>query len=281
LAQEWLLRPLNPNGRPNSDVLRPVANAADVVGRSRNRWIIDFGDLPLNEAALYEAPFEYVKKHIYRLRVGHREKRQAEYWWLHARPAPAMRQALARFDRYIATPLVAKHRIFVWLSREVLPVHLLGVFARDDDYFFGVLHSRAHEVWSLRMGTSLEDRPRYTPTSTFETFPFPWPPGQEPVDDPRVQAIADAARELNELRERWLNPEGASDAELKKRTLTKLYNQRPTWLVQAHARLDHAVWDAYGWDDPDPAAVDEDTILARLLALNLERAETTNAVDPD
>jgi hypothetical protein len=77
---------------------------------------------------------------------------------------------------------------------------------------------------------------------------------------------------LNELRERWLNPDGASEAELKKRTLTNLYNQRPAWLDNAHRKLDCAVWAAYGWEDPDPASVDEDTVLARLLALNLERA---------
>ncbi len=66
--------------------------------------------------------------------------------------------------------------------------------------------------------------------------------------------------------------EGASEAELKKRTLTNLYNQRPSWLQHAHAALDRAVWAVYGWDDPVPAEVEEDTILARLLALNLERA---------
>ena len=74
------------------------------------------------------------------------------------------------------------------------------------------------------------------------------------------------------MRRNWLDPEGATEAELKKRTLTNLYNQRPTWLRNAHERLDRAVWAAYGWDDDDPATVDEDTILARLLELNGERA---------
>jgi len=59
---------------------------------------------------------------------------------------------------------------------------------------------------------------------------------------------------------------------MKTRTMTKFYNARPSWLAYAHAALDRAVWTAYGWDDPDPAVVPEDTILARLLALNLERA---------
>lgn len=119
------------------------------------------------------------------------------------------------------------------------------------------------------MGTSLEDRPRYTPTTTFETFPFPWPPGCEPVADPRVEAIAQAARELVEKRDRWLNPEGADEATLRKRTLTNLYNERPTWLDMVHKKLDRAVLDAYGW----PHDLSDDEILARLLALNLERAK--------
>jgi hypothetical protein len=83
------------------------------------------------------------------------------------------------------------------------------VLVRSDDYFFGVLHSRVHELWARAQGTQLREREsgfRYTPTTCFETFPFPWPPGHEPADDPRVHAIADAARELDELRERWLNP---------------------------------------------------------------------------
>lgn len=142
------------------------------------------------------------------------------------------------------------------------------VFARDDDYFFGILHSHSHEIWSLRQGTSLEDRPRYTPTTTFETFPFPWPPGAEPTDDPRVQAIAQAAAELVTKRDAWLNPPGLDAQALAKRTLTALYNQRPTWLDLLHKKLDAAVFAAYDW----PAALSDEEILERLLALNLQRA---------
>ena len=154
----------------------------------------------------------------------------------------------------------------------MLADHMLCVFAREDDYFFGVLQSRPHEVWSLRMGTSLEDRPRYTPTTSFETFPMPWPPGTEPADDPRVFAIAAAAKELDEKRRAWLDPPGASDADLKKRTLTNLYNERPTWLRNLHAHLDRAVWDAYGWpEDEVPSELGEEVILERLLDLNRTR----------
>jgi hypothetical protein len=92
-----------------------------------------------------------------------------------------------------------------------------------------------------------------------------------------VIAIGEAAAELDRLRRTWLDPEGASEAELKKRTLTSLYNQRPTWLRNTHENLDRAVRAAYGWDDPDPATVEEDAILARLLALNGERARVQQA----
>jgi hypothetical protein len=101
----------------------------------------------------------------------------------------------------------------------------------------------------------------YTPTTCFETFPFP-----HPTDEQR-EAIATAAKRLAGLRDGWLNPPGLREAELKSRTLTNLYNTRPTWLANAHATLDAAVFDAYGW----PADLADDEILARLLALNLER----------
>ncbi|WP_129672734.1 hypothetical protein [Candidatus Chloroploca sp. Khr17] len=65
-------------------------------------------------------------------------------------------------------------------------------------------------------------------------------------DDPRVTAISAAAQRLVAQREAWLNEPGLSEAELKQRTLTKLCNQRPPWLDQAHTELDQAVCDAYG-----------------------------------
>jgi hypothetical protein len=185
-----------------------------------------------------------------------------------------MRAALAPLQRYIATTRVSKHRIFAFLHGAVLADSATIVFAREDDYFFGILHSRVHEVWARRMGTQLrevESGFRYTPNTTFETFPLPWPPGTEPTGDQRVNGIATAALDLAAKRDAWLNPPGASEAELKKRTLTNLYNQRPTWLDDAHHTLDQTVFAAYGW----PADITGDDILARLLALNQQRAART------
>ncbi|MGC9397087.1 MAG: class I SAM-dependent DNA methyltransferase, partial [Anaerolineae bacterium] len=189
-AMQMLSAPLNPNGRPNSDVVRPYFNAYDVLRGARNMWVIDFGcDMPFEEAILYEAPFEYVKDVVKPVREKNRNNKEAEYWWLHRRPAPDMRQAIAGLSRFLVTPAVSKHRVFVWLNGEAIPDHQLYVFATDKDYAFGVLQSKPHELWALGQGTSLEDRPRYTPTTTFETFPFPWPPGKEPQDNPKVEAI--------------------------------------------------------------------------------------------
>ena len=102
-----------------------------------------------------------------------------------------MRTAFAELDRYVATCMVAKHRIFVWLSTVALPANVVIVFARSDDYFFGVLHSRIHEVWALRLGTRLETRPRYTPTTCFETFPFPDLPHRRDAEDAEKKSATD------------------------------------------------------------------------------------------
>jgi hypothetical protein len=237
--------------------------------------------------------------------------------------------------------------IFIWLPCVFLPDQATLAIARSDDTTFGILHSRFHELWSLRMGTSLEDRPRYTPTTTFETFPFPEgltpadtapksepPPGEgaakspsppgggvgvgavesaRTVDSPpfstptpaitphapartHARTIAQAAFRLNQLRESWLNPpewvewvqtpeekeagfpprptaRPGHEADLKKRTLTNLYNARPAWLHIAHRDLDAAVACAYGWDDYTEDMEDA-TILGRLLALNQLRTKS-------
>lgn len=273
-AKGMLTAPLNVNGRPNSDVVRPVASAVDLVRGSRNVWTIDFGaEMTEEQAAEYEAPFEYVKSQVLPDRIKNQRETYRMDWWRYGRPRPAMRKALDPLGRYIVTPAHAKHRVFVWQSPRVLCNQGTLVFARDDDYFFGVLHSRLHEAWALHMGTALEDRPRYTPTSTFETYPFPWPPGHEPIDLPLVETIAEAARELVAKRDAWLNPPDASAEELKKRTLTNLYNARPAWLADAHGKLDATVFAAYGW----PVTLTDAELLERLLALNHERAAGQNS----
>jgi type II restriction/modification system DNA methylase subunit YeeA len=300
LARRWLTLPSNANGRPNSDVVRPWANGMDVTRRPSDTWIVDFGwRMSEAEAAFYAQPYAHVAKLV---RVQAEAKRAAytRTWWRHTRPRPEMHKALAKLSRFIVTPRVAKHRLFVWMCAPILPDSATIVIARDDDAMFGILHSRFHEVWALRMGTWLGvgNDPRYTPSTTFETFPFPEGltpdrPAAAYAGDPRAEAIAVAARALVAARDRWLNPpelvervqevvagfpdrlvarDAAAEAVLRRRTLTALYNTRGTpegaWLDGLHAALDAAAAAAYGWD----AGLGEDAVLARLLALNLARA---------
>jgi type II restriction/modification system DNA methylase subunit YeeA len=214
-----------------------------------------------------------------------------------------MRAALWKSVRFIAAPKVSQFRLFVWLSSAVLPDNLTIAILREDACSFGVLSSKWHVEWSLRLGSTLEDRPTYTPTTTFETFPFPegLTPNIAAADyaaDPRAVRIAAAAKALDEKRRAWLNPADLvqivpeivptappgeapvkypdrilprseeAAIKLKQRTLTKLYNERPQWLADLHDTLDRAVAAAYGW----PEDISTDDALAKLLALNLERA---------
>jgi type II restriction/modification system DNA methylase subunit YeeA len=301
-ARTLLGQPLNPNGRANSDVLRLLLNATDMVRRPSDTWVVLFPDeLSEASAALYEEPFRVVEERVKPGRLASKLATHRQFWWRHHRTRPALRAAIGKLARYIVTPVVAKYRLFIWMDPSAWPSNLLDAIARDDGTTFGILHSRFHELWSLRMGTWLGvgNDPRYTPSTTFETFPFPEGltpdiPAADYAGDPRAQAIAAAAADLNAKREAWLNPDdlvvrvpevvaGYPDrvlprddkaAEvLKKRTLTNLYNQRPAWLDHAHAKLDAAVAEAYGWgEDWRAGRLGEEEILARLFALNQARA---------
>jgi type II restriction/modification system DNA methylase subunit YeeA len=291
----------------NSDVLRPYFNGDDITKRPSGSWVVDFDSRSSEEAAKFEAVFDYTVQHIKETRLKSNSSNRPKLWWLFGRNRPEFRFTAVAHDRFLATARVAKHRVFVWRDGCSLPDSATVGFARSDDFFLGILQSRFHGIWALKLGTRLETRPRYTPTTCFETFPFPRPtPAQE-------AAIAAAAKELNELRERWLNPpewtvekilefpgsiggpwdryiypstiksepstglvryprleprDAVCAAKLKERTLTKLYNERPAWLDLAHKKLDAAVAAAYGF----PADLTDEQILERLLALNLERA---------
>jgi hypothetical protein len=271
LARKWLAQSNNPNCKPNSEVLRPLTNGKDITSRNRGDWIIDFFNMEEYEASLFEKPFNHVVENVKAYRQENRDAIRKKYWWRHGRTGDSLRAAMQGLPRCIATPQVAKHRLFVFVHSRVFAESTVLVIARADDTTFGILHSRFHELWSLRLCTWLGkgSDPRYTPTTTFETFPFP--EGLTPADtagpvetlDERVVlpsvapelrpvalAIAQAAHRLNVHRENWLNPadwvdrvpevvpgypdriipKPGREKDLKARTLTNLYNQRPHWL---------------------------------------------------
>lgn len=319
VALPWLDLP-NPHGRPNSDVLRPWVNGNALVTVRRAIWIVDAGNsMPQELMASYEQPFQHVLAVVKSARDKNNEKRTKANFWIHKRPSPEMRSALTRLDRCVAVVRHSKHLVFCWLKTAILPDDGIYIFAREDDLFFGILASRFHAAWAYAQGTQVREKEsgfRYTPLTCFETFPFPCP------TETQEAAIATAAKELNELRERWLNPTEWTETrtlefpgsvigpwarfidpksvnamtkigtvryprleprdadcatKLKKRTLTNLYNERPTWLDLAHKKLDAAVAAAYGW----PIDLSDEDILTRLLELNLACAkeETKAAAD--
>jgi hypothetical protein len=225
-ARQWLCVP-NPHGIGNAAVLSPWINGLDVVRRSQDMWIIDFGDRDSTDASLFEAPWHHCEQRVKAGRAGNTEARTEQSWWRLQRNRPEFKRAVSGLVAYCATARVAKHRLFTRVAASVLPDSQVVAFTRSDDTTFGILQSRFHELWSLRLGTSLEDRPRYTPTTCFETFPFP--AGLTPADTahqrieqlpddalipanlpldvrPLAEAIARAAKRLTDLRDAWLNP---------------------------------------------------------------------------
>ncbi len=304
-ALQWLKDTGNPNGRHNSDVLRPIYNGSDITRRWAGNWVVDFAGKEQADAADYLAPFTYVEAEVKPVRAGNREAIRAEKWWHHGRRRPALRAALHGLTHYIATPETAKHRFFVKFPAQVAPEHSLIVIPRQDDATIGILSSRIHCTWALAKGGTLEDRPRYNASLTFETFPFP--PGfdfntKAAPEGGVFQAIAQAAADLNDWREKWLNPQGWLDwvqtaeeqtagfpprpvpkpehaAAWKRRTLTNLYNEMPAGLKLRQEKLDQTVARAYGWEDYTPD-MDNAEILRRLLALNLREGRCAAAGNP-
>jgi type II restriction/modification system DNA methylase subunit YeeA len=310
LARAWAAMPSNPNGAMNGDILKPYWNGDDVTSRPRDMWLIDL-PLGLTEAQFqfYSTAYSHLStarydpgsktdlRSLIEARTKARDRHARERWWEPYWPRPEMRAAIARLERYIVTTETSEHRLFIWMRYPVLPDKNLIVIARDDDTTFGILHSRYHELWALRLGTSLEDRPRYTSTTTFRTFPFP--DGLMPsisaatfASDAAAIKIAEAARKLVAARDKWLTPpelvastpdtipkspirllpkDAAAAVVLKTRTLTNLYNGRGTpggaWLDSLHRDLDEAVAEAYGW----PKTITDDEALEKLLALNSVR----------
>jgi len=292
--------PVNPNGRHNADVIRPFIVGEDILMGSGHRYLIDFTGLDEAAASLFEKPFELlslVRPH----RAAMKQPEALATWWLPWNNRTSLRQEIVK-GRYIGTPRNAKQRMFAWIPRGFVPDCEVVAITRSDETSFGVLSSQFHETWTLSTCSfyGVGNTPRYSHKSTFETFPFPEGltpniPAADYATDPRAIKIATAAARLNELRENWLNPadlvkrapevvagypdrilpkDDAAAKELKKRTLTNLYNARPAWLDHAHKALDEAVAEAYGWgDDWRDGKLTEDEILSRLFKLNQERAK--------
>ena len=281
--------------------IREYRNGRDITQTSRDVMVIDLFGLTAEEVrdqypSLYQWVFERVKPD----RDQNKRASYRDNWWIHGEPRKEWRRMYADIDRYIATVETSKHRFFVFLEKSVLPDNMLVNIAVDSASIMGVLSSRVHTTWALRTGGRLGvgNDPRYNKSKCFETFPFP------EMEGPQSDNIRMLAEKIDTHRKR-------QQAEHPKLTLTNIYNvleklraEQPLTpreketheqglvaiLRELHDDLDRAVFEAYGWSDladellgkpgattplpdkPEAQAKAEEELLARLVALNAERA---------
>jgi hypothetical protein len=263
-----------------ADVLSPFLNGQDLTTsptHAPSRWVINFRDWSLEKAAEYRDLLEIVEEKVKPERATNKDRRRREIWWQFTRPTLDLYAAIEGLDRAVAIALTSKTVMPVFVPTGLVYSHAVGVFAYEDDAHLGILSSSLHWWWALTYASTLENRIRYTPTDCFETFPQP-----EPTDE-----IARLGRILDERRRGMMidRDEG----------LTRIYNRvhdpaenaaDVSELRELHIDLDHAVADAYGWDDIELSRDFNDTpqglrytvapetrveLLDRLLELNHSR----------
>jgi hypothetical protein len=238
----------------------------DVVGAEPSRWIIDFGTMPLEEAMKYPKSLKVVRDEVKPDREDDPQK--LKIWWKFWRPRPEMRTALKTLDRYIVSTLTGKRLLFAWAEKNWCPSNLVGVFAFDDDYAMGVLSSHLFGAWARGESSTFKGDIRFTPSTAYETFPWPAP---TPIEK---KAIEDASRALLDRRRQI----AVSDT----LGLTELYNRIDDGayrdLVALHKTLDKAVVAAYHW--PTAIADNSDELVRRIWQLNQQIGQGIGAYAP-
>ena len=213
-------------------------------------------------------------------------------WWRFLAYRQGMHAAIEGLERVLGISRYGQQFGFTFLPGRMIYSDSIIVSPVNNHAAFCSLQSRVHEIWTRFFGSSMKDDLRYTPTDCFETFPFP-------PDWEAHPALEAAGEEYYDFRAALMveNDEG----------MTKTYNRfhdpnerdpRIARLRELHAAMDRAVLDGYGWTDIPTDCdflldyeIDEETwgrkkkpwryrwpddvrdeVLARLLALNAERA---------
>lgn len=253
-----------------SEVVRPYLVGRDIAEDSRqkpSRWIVDFASRSLEEAEHWPAALDLVRERVKPFRDRNRRKTRREKWWLLGELVPAMRAALGPLDRYIGGTATGKRLFFCWAETRTCPSNAMNVFALDDDYSMGVLCSSAHDAWAWGQSSTMRVDLRYTPTTVFETFPWP------AVSAKQRDLIAAACKSVFTMREKLCVERGIG--------LTALYNEVDEGmhreLKSLHHDLDQAVISAYDWPASSLEAPGDSN--RRLLELN--QAIAAGEVDYD
>jgi hypothetical protein len=245
----------------SQSVVRPFLIGRDVnreVEQKPTRWVIDFGVMSKEEARKLDGAFRYVERHVYPVRMRHKDAADFKRWWQLWRPRPALHAALAGLQHALVIPCVSPHLVVSRQPARTCFDHQLMVVARDDWYTFGVLQSRTHETWARGRGSTLKGDLRYTNTTIFETFPFP----RQVPPTPEAQAVARAAEAFDTLRSATCKERGLG--------LTKIHNLLKAGelanLGEAYEALNDAVTACYGF--PEGSWKDGRETLRLLLELN-------------
>ncbi len=268
--------------------IRPYRNGRDLTSIPRGVMVIDLFGLSEKEVqAKYPAVYQCVYEQVKPERDQNNREAYRKNWWIFGEPRGELRPALSGIERFVVTPVTAKHRLFGFLPNKFLPDDALICVAVDDATFVSILSSSVHLIWALKSGGTLEDRPRYLKSSCFDPFPFP-----DPSDE-----IKSRLRDLGERLDAFRKERQAEHPDL---TMTGMYNvlerlreldadpaaapltdkERAihekglvSVLRQLHDEIDAATFEAYGW----PADLSDEQILERLVALNKERAAEERA----
>ena len=230
----------------NANVLFPFLNGEDLNSRpdcSASRWVIDFYDRSLEEASKYRLPMNRIIADVKPVRERNNRKAIRERWWQYAEKRPGLRRAIEPLDEILAITLVSKAVMPVRIRKGAVISNGIDIFVSDSFSMQAVLSSSIHQVWAITYGSTLETRVRYTLGDVFETFPQP---GFNDSLESIGSELDDGRREMMLRRDLGL---------------TKLYNlvndpgtstsldADVAWLRELHVRLDHAVMEAYGWQD--------------------------------
>ncbi len=273
--------------------IRPYRNGKDLTATPRGVLVIDLYGLQIEQVrSRFPAVYQWLLDRVKPERDENNRARVRDLWWLFAEPRSVMRRTFKGIPRYIATGQVAKHRLFQWLSSDILPDDKLIAIASAEALHHGVLSSETHSTWALAAGGLLEDRPVYSKSTCFETFPFPAEDtGLTPELTERIRQLAeqlDAHRKTQQADHPTLTLTGMYNVLDKLRSGEALSAKDKTIHEQGlvsvlrtlHDELDAAVLQAYGWSDLGPVPwADEaaratwtDTLLQRLVDLNTRRA---------
>ena len=275
--ESFLLTPAQKKGilaedRKCAEVIFPYLNGREFLGGgdTSDRFVIDFGSMDQLKAARYAPALRWVEKHVLpdRRRAAEagkdadgnprpHHKQFLSRWWQLAFPRPDLMAQIANKQRFVVCSRVTKRPVFVFISVGIRPGDALSCFAFDDDYSFALLQSEAHWQWFVVKCSKLKSDFRYTPESVFDTFPWPQSPTKK-----QVRQVAAAGRAVRALRAKTL-PTITGGLRALYRTL-ELPGANP--LKDAHAALDAAVLDAYGFSA-------KKDLLKQLLDLNLAVAK--------